>query len=169
VTLVSLAIASSSLKQTQREIDLSRREVEEAHRPVVVPVSDHRLLDAAYNGVTNTLLMCPKTTTAEVLTVPVENIGSGPALQIRAVASPSSSDHPTQAMLSGLAANGKAPLDFAIPKLVDDQVPDFQLSVTYEDVAGKTWVTLARYAAARTVYEDIEISAPSTFQLGDAA
>lgn len=40
VTGVSLYFGWRSLRQNQREIELSRKEVEEAHRPVIVPVVD---------------------------------------------------------------------------------------------------------------------------------
>jgi hypothetical protein len=38
------AVGTLALAQTQREIELSRGEVEEAHRPVLMPLADSRPL-----------------------------------------------------------------------------------------------------------------------------
>lgn len=40
VTLAAVALAVRALKQTQQEIEVSRSQVEESHRPLVVPVAD---------------------------------------------------------------------------------------------------------------------------------
>ena len=68
VTVISLVIAARALKQTKEEIEVSRREVEEAHRPVVVPT-------AVYWGVGK-----PKSNAS----IGLNNIGTGPALRITA-------------------------------------------------------------------------------------
>lgn len=50
VTGVSLAFGWGSLKQAQKGLALSRAEVEEAHRPVIVAVISKRLMDLVSDG-----------------------------------------------------------------------------------------------------------------------
>jgi hypothetical protein len=38
-------------------------------------------------------------------------------------------------------------------------VPGFWLTLTYEDVAGKGWITKARYIANGNRYEDVTVNA----------
>jgi hypothetical protein len=80
LTLVSLLFGWRALRQTQSEIDLSRREVEEAHRPVVVPfidIADRFHLVAGQGPVAAGPQLRPGG-----LRIAVKNIGSGPALDV---------------------------------------------------------------------------------------
>ena len=148
VAIVGLVLTRRSLGQTQAEIDLSRREVEEAHRPVVVPQPLSR----------------PTVATGEALVVPVANVGMGPALRIEASArlldskgSPSlaPTGEQTPALVTGLGAGGTTPLEIKTSHWTTGVT--FELSVTYEDVAGKRWQTTGRWINDRARYEGLMI------------
>jgi len=103
VTGVSLAFGWGSLKQTQQqikmgqeqleqtqlEIELSRREVEEAHRPVLVPYQ-RSALSIRFCGGEIFAGGGPSATESDAQSpfhssafLPVENVGMGPALNVR--------------------------------------------------------------------------------------
>lgn len=79
-TQKQIELSHSQLEQTQREIALTRREVEEAHRPLLVPDVNDRLLDLGSLG---QHARAP-TMIGDALMVPIKNIGSGPALHVLA-------------------------------------------------------------------------------------
>jgi hypothetical protein len=83
-TLWAVYLTRRSLSQTQEEIALSRREVEEAHRPVIVPLADPRLIRMAGATSMGKPAAQPAVHTTGQLTVPIENIGTGPALRVEA-------------------------------------------------------------------------------------
>jgi hypothetical protein len=83
--IIGLILTRRSLNQTQEEIALSRKEVQEAHRPVVVPVLIPRAPETASTRSSRHTLPCrPSVVDAGVLAVPLQNIGSGPALNVEA-------------------------------------------------------------------------------------
>ena len=158
VTLGLVWVGYHALRQTQAEIDLSRREVEESHRPVVLPVNELGKLDTNNIG-------RPARPHAESgqLYVPIRNIGAGPALNLIIEVRPLGDQlqpsvqfgqesyvathiglavlraaQPT-VELPGLGANPIGPVDNR------DARTSFALTITYEDVAGKAWVTTAIY------------------------
>lgn len=164
VTGVSLAFAWGSLKQTQREIELSRREVEEAHRPVLVPLADSRPLDVVETGLNEQPAARPLFLGEGQLAVPIENIGTGPALRVEASVQMRNPDGgPTAvgtggmkpAVLAGIKASGSVAPIIKIHGLAD--VPGFQLTLIYEDVAGKGWLTQAVYVATERRYTNVTI------------
>src|ERR1700680_4128893 len=76
-TFWMVKLTRGSLAQTKDEIALSRREVEEAHRPVLVPVVDTTsYIDLGADGANRERR--PQLEPGGRLFVPVENIGSGP-------------------------------------------------------------------------------------------
>src|ERR1700691_4112232 len=78
VTGVSLAFGWTSLRQGQRE-------VEEAHRPVVVPVLPTRPpASSSRSGRGPRPAYEPELSGPDGLRFPVQNIGSGPALRVEA-------------------------------------------------------------------------------------
>ena len=77
-TQAQIELGQSQLKQTQEDIALSRNEVEEAHRPVIIPVDRTTRMDFG----TATLEAIPQILNDGRLIVPIENIGSGPALNL---------------------------------------------------------------------------------------
>jgi hypothetical protein len=146
-----------SLRQTREEVELSRREVEEAHRPVLVPIIDATRKmkpdrpDSPSVG--------PQLMSQGVLWVPLENIGSGPALDIEVSLQLTDlaevSGDRTAGALAGLGADRLLPVAIHDERLT--KVSDFKITITYEDVAGKKWRTRAGYAASRGRYEGILI------------
>lgn len=167
VTGVSLVIAWGSLKQTQDEIELSRREVEEAHRPVLVPLADLRPLDVVPIGLAERQAARPTFLGEGQLLVPIENIGTGPALRVNAsVQMRNPQGGPTgvgtsgmrPAVLAGIKTSGVVAPIVKIQGL--GEVPGFQLTVTYEDVAGKSWITQALYIVTEGRYTDVTVRRP---------
>jgi hypothetical protein len=86
------------------------------------------------------------------LVVPIKNIGSGPALNISVNVTPVNDEGQQSAawggkdytiVVLGLGVGEVIPAVVPIPGLGD--VPSFVLRVMYDDVAEKTWVTLAKY------------------------
>lgn len=162
-TFASLIFARRALNQTQREIELSRREIEEAHRPVLVPLADSRRM----NDVVTTyghLTAEPAVRRRDNLTVPIENIGTGPALRVEASVQMLNPDGgPTgvgtggmePAVVAGIKASGSVAPTIKIRGLAE--VPGFWLTLTYEDVAGKGWITKTRYIASEARYTDLTI------------
>ncbi len=160
-TFVSLIFARRALKQTQREIELSRREVEEAHRPVLVPLADSRNLHSTEGSAAAR----PAVPGEGQLRVPIENIGTGPALRVEASVQMLNPDGgPTgvgtggmePGVAAGIRASSSLPVIIKIRGLAD--VPGFWLTLTYEDVAGKGWVTKARHVASEGRYTDLTIN-----------
>jgi hypothetical protein len=175
VTGISLAFAWGSLKQTQRqiklgqeqleqtqrEIELSRREVEEAHRPVVMPLADYRLMDFMRFGRPVSAKPWAET---NMLYIPIENVGPGPALGIQVAAKLLSSagdwsgtaggEHPGVA--AALGTSSRIAVCIGIPGLAS--LTGFSLTVTYRDVAGKEWLTDARYVLDLDRYTDLTLS-----------
>jgi hypothetical protein len=153
VTFIALLVARSTLKQTRREIDLSRREVEEAHRPVLVP----------------TPMAQPTTVGDGGLAVHMTNIGTGPALHIEASASlldaegkPSlaPTGPQTPSLMAGLGAGEGSVLQIGqIGAMKWTSGVSFELTVLYRDVAGKAWETVGNYLDARGRYEGLNIQA----------
>lgn len=141
VTLAAVIVAGIAVRQTRAEIALSRKEVEEAHRPVVVPVVGERKVGTVSR---HTLPVGPKVRDGLVV-IPVQNIGVGPALHV-------------EASLKLLDADGKlsiAPVGSRAPGSMTGIGKDqstaieiraqgwtegasFEVTVTYWDVAGKS-------------------------------
>jgi hypothetical protein len=146
---------------------VSRREVEEAHRPVIVPLADKTAyMDFGADGAR--LEKCPQLRPGGRLFVPARNIGSGPALNIEvSVGVLDNAGGPTT------AAPGQAPWRLAglgvlrsTPVLIElhgwggtrnSEMPNFSLTVEYDDVAGKSWRTSCNYIATTGRFEDMNI------------
>jgi hypothetical protein len=147
-TLVALWFTRRALKQTQQGIDLSRREVEEAHRPVLVPVVD-QTREMSLPAATSDRLPAMPTVPGNRFLVPVENIGSGPALGVEATLTLDSDTLPEAHRkghtidVPGIGINNLTSLEFPLAGAV---LAPFALRLGYRDVAGKKWETTARYA-----------------------
>ena len=149
-TVAALFFTRRSLKQTQEDIRLSRREVEEAHRPVVIPYVDPST--------------APTVNSAGSLRLPIQNIGSGPALDIYVVITfegPAVATHqlPTaphpMGRVAGVGVSAIAWVEHLFPGL--DHVPGYSLRLRYVDVAGQVWVTTCRWASLGFAYEVLNI------------
>jgi hypothetical protein len=172
VTLAAVIIGAVALRQTRKAIALSRKEVEEAHRPVLVPVVIARppdLSPQSISGSRRTFPDRPSVAESGVLAVPVQNIGSGPALRV--VASIERLDEhgklysgaieqQTPGRMAGLGKDQTAPIEIRYHGWEERWY--FQLRLEYEDIAGKRWVTVGRYVPERRQYEGVGFEALST-------
>jgi hypothetical protein len=160
LTTRSLSYTKRALTQAGDQVDLSRREVEEAHRPVLVPVVDAtRKLrpdrpDSPSTG--------PYVFSQGVLWVPIENIGSGPALSIElTIALPAEApvsavgDEGVTGAIAGLGADHRLPVEIRTGGLTT--LADFGLTIFYRDVAGKRWKTTATFLANDRRFADISV------------
>jgi hypothetical protein len=132
--------------------------VEEAHRPVILPLADDREITLVGRDVPEKIAARPRAAT-QLLLVPIENIGTGPALQVQATlrlrneaGEPTALGMEAQSNLGGLRTDGRVPLRFKIQGLTG-QTPGFSLSLKYLDVAGRTWRTEAVYTRSQDSYE----------------
>jgi hypothetical protein len=165
----TIELSQLQLTQTQQEIALSRQEVEEAHRPVVVPIADHRKMDSTTERLVQGRSVAwayPIVYKPDELLVPIKNVGSGPALCLELSVKPlDQAAHPSATTPLGPATSAKIAglgVDVILPLYIHAdgwrEGIDFELAVTYEDVAGKRWATTGRYVHARNVYEDVAIA-----------
>lgn len=163
LTLAALWFTRRALKQTPEEIDLSRQEVEEGQRPVLVPVLDNTRRITLPDGETG-----PATPTApgNRIFVPVENIGSGRALGVemgityRVDSIPEEYRGEHTMVSPGIGIGHLASLE--LPFVSAPRGP-FDLRLSYRDVAGKEWVTTARFEIGMADrYEDVVIVASAT-------
>jgi hypothetical protein len=178
-TLISLFFVRRSLKQTQsqiklgqrqlaqtqeeigfsrKEICLSRKEGEAAHRPVVVPVAGGQHLTLA-NG--EDVPAGPYVSEPGLLVVPIMNIGLGPALCLESAIEDLDPAHGWSARkplgeVTGIGVSEVISLEIAIHDLSD--VPDFNLTLTYDGVVGKGWRTVAGWLAGDGRYEGLAIT-----------
>jgi hypothetical protein len=160
-TQAQIGLGQAQLKQTQEEITLSRREAEEAHRPVVIPVTggQHVTLTSGRK-----LPAGPYVPETGLLVVPIMNIGLGPALYLEWTIEPldvwnGRTDAPSAPQplgeVTGIGVAGVTRLEVVIHHL--EEVPDFKLTLTYGDMAGKQWRTFASWIADRGRYDGLAI------------
>lgn len=144
-TVVLAFSAWHALKTSQREVDEVRAQGARAHRPVIIPVLDHRRMDLGPLGTTERM---PKLTSAKTLVVPTENIGAGPALYLcatvellPAAGAPTndagSRSEPTE--LIGVAKTSFVPLEIGVRDWPTEA--SFRLAVEYEDLVKERWRT----------------------------
>jgi hypothetical protein len=151
VTAVALLVGSLSLRQTKSELALSRREVEEAHRPVVVPVRDPP------NE--------PRIGNQGFLDLPVQNIGTGPALRVevsvflRTAGAVLTDEPPNLHPLGSVAGIAVAQMAWCFGRIQPaGGLGDFHFFITFEDVSGKEWLTVGRLNAALSRFDDVRVS-----------
>ncbi len=159
----SLRKTDRALQQTQEEIKLSRTEVEQVHRPVVVPLNEESTPTAR-----------PHMAVQFRMGVPIKNIGPGPALNLRVEVTPRDSagnlspawgDRRHSAVSVALGVDAATVVAVDVPNL--SNLPSFSLWLHYEGVAGKCQTTSATYLYAsdtrRGHYTDVKIEpvAPS--------
>ena len=165
ITLVSVIVGGLALRKAQNEIDPSRREVEEAHRPVLIPVIDETQSLSEYDANTASLLR-PYYKDAARVVIPIKNIWSGPALSITAAITPRNDagdfsevwgDNKHSATVVGLGVSEVYAVAVYADRLGD--LPNFDLWLTYEDVAGKTWQTSAKFLKQSSEFTALSIVA----------
>jgi hypothetical protein len=164
-TQAQITLGQRQLAQTQEEIGfsrkeicLSRKEVEAAHRPVVVPVAGGQHFTLA-NG--EDLPAGPYVPKPGLLVVPIMNIGLGPALCLESTIEgldPADGWNERQRLgeVTGIGVSEVISLEIAIHDL--SEVPDFNLTLTYDGVAGKGWTTVADWIAGDGRYEGLAIA-----------
>lgn len=165
VGAIALFVGWLTLRQTKAEIALSRKEVEEAHRPLIVPLHDRREINLGTKSGIEKLPALPRanqfTEGADMRTrllIPIENIGTGPAIRLEADVALDSSEESSVRSLPAVRADGRLFLEFAIgPRSRLTGIPNYWLTVTYEDVAGKDWITRAHYSAVGERYEEVKV------------
>jgi len=159
-TFLSVKLGKDALAQTQEDIKVNRQEVEEAHRPVVVGLADRRKLTSISTEMPADIPCTPYAHTDDGhLTVPIENIGAGPALAVEATISlrnddggPAGLGGASEAALAALRADGRLPLVFAIHGLRGGPAPGFELRMTYRDVSGQSWCTADVFVPNKGTY-----------------
>jgi hypothetical protein len=142
---------------------LSRKEVEEAHRPLVVPLHDRREVNLGTERGTDKLAAVPRTRQVSEngrarfqLLVPIENIGTGPAIRIEAGIALDSSAESSSRSLPALRADGRLFLEFWLAGgEAASATPSYRLTVRYEDVAGKARSTVAYFSAHEGRYDSL--------------
>jgi hypothetical protein len=149
LTFATVVVGVRALRRSKDEIDLSRREVEQAHRPVLIPINDENQ-ELLASGKAATYRAKPRYQENNRIVVPIKNIGEGPALNIIvAVGPPSWVDEPAPIddvqwiRVVGLGVSESAQVAVYVQGLTE--LADFSLALTYVDVAGKTWRTSADY------------------------
>jgi hypothetical protein len=168
VTFVSLLFGWRTLRQTKASIELSRREVEEAQRPVLVPLRDPGRTLTIMGGQELPAMPCvPRT---GLLVVPVRNVGKGPALRVDVTVEGFNAAGGWSAAWSGpqsvgllataIGSEEMTPLEVELHGVAD--VPGFSLSLVYEDVAGKGWWTFTRWLPDLGRYENVSIEEQPT-------
>jgi hypothetical protein len=160
-------LTRKSLAQTRQDIEISRREVEEAHRPVIVPLADRTaFMDLGADGAG--LEKTPQLRPSGRLFIPLRNIGSGPALNVEAsiglldqVSDPASAaPGQTPGRLAGLGKLRSTPVLIELHGWggsTNGEMPSFSLILDYDDVAGKSWRTACIYVAPTGRYEGMTI------------
>jgi hypothetical protein len=181
VVTLALAVATfwmvkltrRALTQNRDEIALSRREVEEAHRPVVVPLADFRVIEFVGPEGRAVLPAVPAVEEGRLF-VPVENVGTGPALDLEAAvellnsaggwSGAAGGEQPGAAM--ALRSSSRILMEARIHGLTG--ITGFRLTLSYRDVAGKKWITRAKYVPDRDRYEDLAMMTVDQGALWDA-
>ncbi len=135
-----IELGQEQLEQTQREIELSRREVEEAHRPVLVPFqkSGERL---TFRGGEIFAGGGPPASENDVF-LPVENVGVGPALNVRGEFTGPHGVGTTRFPTEAVAVDARGVVTFEIREgenlSFTGNDSTVRAVIDYEDVAGRT-------------------------------
>ncbi len=154
-TVRMVKLTGKALSQGQEEIKLSRSEVEEAHRPLIVPVLSKAFVDLGADGKYEKR---PQVLRDGKLLVHVENVGPGPALNVEAWArllddsggpSVGSSGPQVSARSAGIGPHSDTPLLIQVHNW--SGTPNFALRIEYDDVASNGWRTDSVFVAG--VYE----------------
>jgi hypothetical protein len=161
-TQAQIKLGQLQLAQTQEEIGFSRTEVEAAHRPVVLPVAGGQHFTLASG---EDFPAGPRMPEPGLLVVPIMNIGLGPALCLESTIEGLNSaggrpgawsDRQALGEVTGIGVSEVISLEITTRDLSD--VPGFTLTITYDDVAGKRWRTVAGWIADHGRYEGLAIS-----------
>jgi hypothetical protein len=174
LTRASLNLTERSLAQTREDIALSRREVEEAHRPVLVPLQKSGE-GVRFRGGQIPASGGPYSTENapdrpddlpgySSALLPVENVGMGPALNVRGEFTgprgAGGTPYPTEAIAVG--AQGVVSFENAGEDL-SYTGDDLEVSavIQYDDVAGRTHQTSIVFDVKHNAYRSTLSGEPS--------
>jgi hypothetical protein len=164
---VLLALTTAYLaRRTGDSVRLGNAELERASRPVLVPHVDRAaVLEVPYTGLRSSEPPVAPAHVGRALWVPVSNVGTGPALQVRATVSfgdidgqPSTHGIDTRCHAAAAAiSNALAYAVLVFPEAPAEGKTGFTMQIEYEDVAGKRWWTEARYSESSKLFHDVAI------------
>jgi hypothetical protein len=163
-TFWMVKLTRRSLAQTQAEVALSRKEVEEAHRPVLVPFQRSGTaikfrggeIPAGRPHVTENDPDRQDLPRYSAAFLPVENVGVGPALNVRGEFTgprgTGTARFPTEAIAAG--AHGVVMFENWDGDSVSftGNDPPVTAVVDYDDVAGRTFRTTVVFDAGHNAY-----------------
>ncbi len=164
-TQQQIKLGQQQLEQTQREIELSRAEVEQAHRPVIVPFQKSGLSITFRGGevfvgrgpaASENPPSRPELPRYSQALLPVENVGMGPALNIRgklqAPRGVGTVPFPTEALAVG--AHGIVVFENWTGESLVYSGNDSTVSalLEYDDVAGRTHFTNVIFDVGHNAY-----------------
>jgi hypothetical protein len=163
IATVVLALATAGLAWwTRRAVEQGRTEVERAHRPVLVPVTERSQLFTAWGEGTVPLM---PTYNSGNFHLPIRNVGMGPALDMKAEITfgdsegkPSTHGIESTAHAEAAGISHETPWTILTFRPVPISGPTgFSVTLTYSDVADMRWSTTARYSQDAQSYPDMTI------------
>ena len=148
IATLALAAVTAWLAWTTRrvartsgdQVKIDREQVEQSHRPVVVPY--HNPVDEVRHRRGVLVSAAPNLDGGGIL-IPIQNVGTGPALKISAWFVDGLTDGRVEQPVEALAAGDKNCLYFTHPEraFVHNDLAFFKAQVWYLDVAGKQYET----------------------------
>lgn len=154
---VWLAWATHRLaRRSEQQVEIARAGVERAHRPVIVPASSRAELAFRIGTVSDA--GAGPTMHAGKLVVPVENVGMGPAMNVRgecaAVVGGSTWGtgfvlHPVE----GIAAGAANAVTFVAREGRLEEHPELAVRLIYEDVAARSYWTALHFNRSEQGYK----------------
>jgi hypothetical protein len=142
--------ASATLQQSrllEQQLELDRRQLAEVHRPVIV----------TYQQLTSV--------GAQHASVPVQNVGAGPALNLRLTVTFPSGSYTNQSTVAVLGVGDQTALQMTVLELAegadeadrmqalfaaffDEPKPEITVSIAYEGIGGERYCTRANFDGA---------------------
>lgn len=132
---------------TREEITISRQEVEASQRPVLVALVDPDVKLRAPTYSPDRLDAIPAVSNDKLL-IPLTNIGNGPALSVAIQVSIHGRDQPAHGAVAHLAKQETSAAVVEVHGMAHLQ--NFNLYVSYRDLAGKGWTTYTMFINPRT-------------------
>jgi hypothetical protein len=163
VATLVLAVATAGLAWwTAIAVRQGNTAIERANRPVLVPTVDRTQSFRPWASTGGyPLEPTPNPGDEARYYVPVSNVGMGPALRVTgALRFGDRCGVATEGIETAISTAGIAhtePFAVLVFPCKPSTAAGFMLSVAYEDVAGKKWRTVGRYALEDRAYHDVTI------------
>ncbi len=161
---LALAIATFVLAWIAwRTMRLTRVSVERSHRPVVVPATSSNEVTSRLGRIREA--SAGMTMHDDHLVLPIENVGAGPAINIRGgaeavgggiITGSGRTFHPVE----GLSAGQSNAVVFDVQKGNLEPKMEITIRLLYEDIAGVTHATDLRYSASAKAFQCTIIEPP---------